>query len=254
MLIKIMTYNVLDGGEDREPLIRQVLEENYPDIVFLQEVTEERLVQNLAAALEMDYFFARGNNIRHLALLSRLPIISPQSYHPFGIRCAILEAAVELDSATPLRLFGVHLAPFVAFYREWWRALEVKMLLRRIESYAEAPCLIAGDFNAIAPDDCVVWVDSIPRWLKWTLWLQGGRVFHYAIARVLAAGFTDCFRLLHPDEPGFTLPTPDPHARLDYIFVNPVLKPGLQQCAVVRHGQAVDRASDHYPVIATFEI
>jgi len=254
MPVKVMTYNILDGGENRESLLLEVFKAKQPDVIILQEVFQEGLIQEFAKALNMDYFFAKGNNIRHLALLSRLPIVSPRNHHPFPIRCAVLEATIEFASNYHVQLFGVHLAPFVAFYREWWRTWELKIILRKAMQYNNIPCLIAGDFNAIAPNDRVEWVDSIPSSLKWTLRMQGWRVFHWALAQPLAAGFTDSYRFLHPKEDGFTLPTPEPHARLDYIFVNDILKANLQQCDVVCDIEAVHRASDHYPVLAEFAV
>ena len=252
MPVKVMTYNILDGGENRAALILQVVEQVQPDVLILQEVFQQSLVQEFAKKLNMDYFFAKGNNIRHLALLSRWPIISPRNYHPFPIRCAVIEAQLDFAANYPVHLFGIHLAPHPAFYREWWRLWEMKAILREAMKHQAAPCLIAGDFNAIAPNDRVIWVKTIPLSLKLMLWLQGGRVFHQAIGQLLAAGFTDSYRFLHPKEDGFTLPTPDPHARLDYIFVNDALKANLQRCEVVCEGDAVHQASDHYPLMAEF--
>ncbi len=251
-MLRILTYNILDGGGNREALLLEVLRAKAPDVVILQEVFEAGLLAEFATAMGMHYFFAKGNSIRHLGLLSRYPIRSPRSHNPFPIRCAILEAQIELEAGPPLQIIGIHLAPFVAWYREIWRALELRIILRLASQYANKPLLIAGDCNAIAPNDRVEWVDSIPPWLKWMLRLQGGRVFHVAIRRILTAGYTDSFRYVHPAVDGFTLPTPEPHARLDYIFVNDHLRPKLQNCEVVRDVPDVDRASDHYPVFGDF--
>jgi exonuclease III len=127
---------------------------------------------------------------------------------------------------------------------------EVGYIVRHVRSYQNLPCLVAGDFNAIAPSESVK-METIPKWLKWILYLQGNRVYHFSIAKLLAVGFTDCFRNLNADE-GFTLPPPNPNSRLDYIFVNATMKPYLKQCWVVREPESVNRASDHYPVMAEF--
>ena len=70
----------------------------------------------------------------------------------------------------------------------------------------------------------------------------------------LRAGLTDCFRELHPTDDGFTLSTGHPNSRLDYILINASLKPRLKNCWVVHEPAAVNRASDHYPVAAEFEL
>ena len=112
------------------------------------------------------------------------------------------------------------------------------------------PCLIAGDFNAIAPGESVK-LETMPNWLKSIIFLQGNRVYHFSITKLLSAGFVDCFRSLNSEQ-GFTLPPPNPNSRLDYVFVNATMRPYLRKCWVVREPSRVDHASDHYPVMAEF--
>ena len=52
MTIKVMTYNILNGGIGREQAILDVIRSIQPDIVILQEVYTPDLLQNLGAALE----------------------------------------------------------------------------------------------------------------------------------------------------------------------------------------------------------
>jgi endonuclease/exonuclease/phosphatase family metal-dependent hydrolase len=113
------------------------------------------------------------------------------------------------------------------------------------------PCLIAGDFNSIAPGDPVI-TGNMPGGLRWIIILQGNRVYHFCIETILSAAFIDCFRSLHSDE-GFTLPPPNPNTRLDYIFTNAPMKVHLNKCEVVRTPNSVNLASDHYPVLAEFD-
>jgi endonuclease/exonuclease/phosphatase family metal-dependent hydrolase len=252
MSFRVMTYNILDDGVGRAPLIREVIQVVQPDVVVLQEVGRWETAEALAAALHLSFGFARGNSKRHLAVLSRFPILTCHSYHPWPLSTALLEAKIELSASQPLRLFGVHLAaqPFVLF--ELWRWWEIKTVLRRIKANPSELCLLAGDFNAIAPHDVVdiaVWPDRLKRMLTW----QGGRIFHRALAEVSSAEFVDCYRRLHPAEVGFTLPTPMPNSRLDYIFVTEALKRQLRRCFVLRELPVAEMASDHYPVVAEFD-
>jgi exonuclease III len=62
------------------------------------------------------------------------------------------------------------------------------------------------------------------------------------------------FAHLHPDDEGFTLPPPQPNSRLDYILVSDALKSRLVNCWVVRQPPAILKASDHYPVVAEFQL
>ena len=254
MALRLMTYNILDGGAGREDYILQVLQTVRPDVAVLQEVFHVGFVQDLANALNMEFFFAEGNSKRHLALLSRRPIVSPQSYRPFPpIHHAVLEAEIEYSPNKRFRLFGVHLVAWYSVLLELWRQWEIKVIVKRANLRDSQPCVILGDFNTIAPQDKLT-VSAMPLYLRLMILSQGQRVFRFAIGEMLSAGFTDCFRVLHPDQDGFTLPPPVPNARLDYIFVNNPMKAYLQQCFVVREPSVVQEASDHYPVVADFQV
>ena len=249
-----MTYNILDGGEGREEYLLEVLQTIHPDIVLLQEVLHRSFVQKLANALKMEAFFTSGNRKRRVALLSRLPLVSCQSYHPFPpIWHNVIEAEIEYQPGKRLRLFGIHPIANLSVICELWRWWEAKQVIGRAKPTGTEPCLIAGDFNAIAPNDRVV-TSRIPRWLKLTILLQGNRVYHFSMRKYLSVDLTDCFRVLCPNDDGFTLPPPKPNSRLDYILVNDALKSHLTNCRVVREPSAVLKASDHYPVIAEFQM
>jgi exonuclease III len=249
-----MTYNILDGGEGRGAYLLEVLQAVQPDIAILQEVYQADFVQNLASALKMESFFAGGNRKRRVALLSRLPVISCQSYHRFPpIWRNVIEAGIEYQPSKKLWLFGVHPMANLSVLCECWRWWEAKRIIKRVKRHAAKLCLVAGDFNAIAPRDRVV-MNRMPRWLRLTILFQGNRVYHFSVRKYLSAGITDCFRIMHPDDDGFTLPTPEPNSRLDYILVNDGLKQNLINCWVVREPPAVLKASDHYPVVAEFQI
>lgn len=254
MSLRVMTYNILDGGKGREEYLLEVLQTIQPDIAILQEVIQEDFIQNLARALNMNSFFGSGNNKRHVALLSRLPIVSCNSYHPFPpIWRNVIEAEIEYQPNKRLQLFGIHPVANLSVICEFWRWWEAKWITERIKLHATASCLVAGDFNAIAPNDCIV-IKPMPLWLKLTILMQGNRAYHFSIRQYLLAGLTDCFRTTHPDNTGFTLPPPNPNSRLDYILVNEALKSRLMDCWVVREPSALLKASDHYPVVAEFQV
>jgi endonuclease/exonuclease/phosphatase family metal-dependent hydrolase len=248
-----MTYNILDGGIGRESYILDVLRAIQPDVIVLQEVLHADFAQTLGRALDMETFFAAGNTKRQLALLSRLPIIAKQSYHPFLIHRTVLEAEIKYTPNQRFAIFGIHTIALHHVIFELWRWGEVKTIVKRTRLRASIPCLILGDFNAIAPNDNVV-VEAMPLFIRWMIFLSGQRVYRFAIRALLSAGFTDCFRALNPNDDGFTLPPPTPNARLDYIFANEVMQPHLRRCFVVREPAAVQKASDHYPVVAEFEL
>lgn len=190
MSFRVMTYNILDDGVGRELPILEVVRTADPDVVILQEVGRLETAERFAAALHLNLGFVRGNSKRHLAVLSRFPILECYSYHPWPLSTALLEAKIELLGKRSFRLCGVHLAaqPFVLW--ELWRWLEIKTILHRLNSYLAESCLLLGDFNAIAPGDTAniaAWPNRLKQMLAW----QGGRIFHWALAEVSSAGFVD---------------------------------------------------------------
>ena len=251
MSLHVMTYNILDGGENREAYILDVIQTAKPDVVILQEVFTEEFLIFLSHSLGMNYYIGAGNKKRKVALLSKFPVLTFKSHHPlFPIWRNFIEVEIEYEPNKRIRIIGVHPIANLGIVFEIWRLLEASYIISYIQSFQNESCLIAGDFNAIAPGEKVK-IEIMPNWLKWIIYLQGNRVYHFSLATLLSKGFTDCFRYLNSDE-GFTLPPPNPNSRLDYIFVNAKMKAYLKRCWVVREPNNVNLASDHYPVMAEF--
>ncbi len=253
MTLRLMTYNVLDGGVRREDAIIEVIRVVAPDVVVLQEVMQPVVLERIAATLDMGHILARGPEWgRKVGLLSRLPLVASGSQRVWWAGRHCLEASIQLPGGQMITIYGLHLTPFHTWFFEWWRGQEIRGLLRHIRQAAPGPHLLAGDFNAIAPGDRAR-LDGAPLWVRAQLWFQMGRVLRRALKPLLEAGYVDCFRALHPQENGFTLPPSDPAVRLDYVFADPTLSAYLGACRVVTEPEAVKVASDHLPVLAEFE-
>jgi len=247
-----MTYNILNGGEGRENYILSVVQAVNPDIVVFQEIDSEEFLKKLAHELYMGYFFfGNGNQKRRVAFISRYPVRSWQSNHSFPTWRNFVEAEIEYQPSRIFRLIGVHPIANLSIIFEIWRWLEMASVIKRYQEYNHEACLIVGDFNAIAPYDQVL-IELMPGWLKFILYLQGNRAYPFSIKRLLLAGFIDCYRFITTDS-GFTLPPPKPNTRLDYCFVNDKMQASLKNCWVVYEPPIVEKASDHYPVVAEFE-
>lgn len=253
MSLRVMTYNILDGGENRERYILEVIQTANPNVVILQEVFTEEFLKFLSQALGMKYHIGTGNKERKVALLSNFPVLTFKSHHPvFPIWRNFIDAEIEYEPSKVARIIGVHPIANLGIIFEIWRFWEARYVLNQIRSSQNKPCLIAGDFNAIAPKERVR-TENMPNWLKWMIYLQGNRVYYFSIGAFLSSGFIDSFRSLHSDD-GFTLPPPSPNSRLDYIFVNAQMKAYLKKCWVVQEPNSVILASDHYPVMAEFSL
>ena len=130
--------------------------------------------------------------------------------------------------------------------------MELRALLRSVARHQDGFHVLAGDFNTVAPGDLF---DSgrLPMRVRPLVWLSGGRIRWRTVQTVLDAGYVDGFRQAHPDDPGHTLPTSHPHVRLDYVFVPTSHQARIAACNVVRDPAAV-AASDHFPVLADFDV
>jgi len=86
----------------------------------------------------------------------------------------------------------------------------------------------------------------------------GRFIERWTAERIATLDYVDCFRRMHPRARGYTCATWLPAARVDYVFATPDLAPNLTMCDVVgRRGRAdrdVAAASDHFPVVAEFDV
>jgi exodeoxyribonuclease-3 len=244
---RLLTYNIQRGGHGRLEAIAAVIAACAPDLVLLQEATDPDNVTRLAAATGMaeSRAFARQS----LGFLSRRPVASCTWVRPRISRHAFVEIVPEDDR---LRVFGVHLSAVHAAWTEGRRVLELRALLRSVGRHQHGFHVLAGDFNTVAPGESLV-VGQLPARLRPLVWMSGGRITWRTVQTVLDAGYVDGFRHLHPDEPGLTLPTANPHVRLDYVFVPQAQVGQLAACDVVRAPEAV-AASDHFPVLADLRL
>jgi exodeoxyribonuclease-3 len=118
------------------------------------------------------------------------------------------------------------------------------------ELYATgAPVVLAGDYNVVPTD-----LDIYPTksWDRNALLQPQSRA---AYQRLLAQGWTDAIRALHPKEPMYTFWDymrnrweRDGGLRLDHILLSSALTERLQSAGVDRHIRGLEDASDHAPV------
>ena len=241
--MKIVSYNINMGGEDRLPLITALLRTKQPDAVTLLEANDHANAATLARELGMALAFGEANCDCHIAWLSNLPILHATNHRHPALAKTLLEIQVGWNGTT-LHLFATHLA---SRHESPEPADEIPIILGLLAPHADRPHLLVGDFNALSPDDPFGVppsgiakrgdaLDGAPR---------------LAIRHQLDAGYTDCYRTLHPHNPGCTYPTDTPWLRLDYHFASPLLAPCLEACGIIA-SPAATRASDHLPVWSTF--
>jgi exodeoxyribonuclease III len=241
-VLRLLTYNIREGGHGRERAIAATIAAANPDLVLLQEARVPDQVNRIADLAGFGQFGARRGD--SLAFISRAPVAHAEWHKPRVSRHAFLEV---VPAASPWRLFGVHLSAVHAAWTEQRRVFELRALLRAITAHQHGPHVLAGDFNTLAPGELLD-PRKLPARLRALLWLSGGRVRWRTIQTILVAGYRVAFRHVHPDLVGSTFPTWDPHIRLDYLFVPAAFVDRVVECRVV-DGAGAREASDHFPLM-----
>lgn len=265
MPLRVMTYNIWDGGDDRLERIRGVIEGVRPDVLALEEAGEQSRMEQLAGQLGMTLAYGAANSQWHLAWLSRLPIAAKASY-TFPILAKSLEEIEVTWDGTSVQLFAAHLGSGRSQKGEEERAGEVRAILQVMAAQRDkasgktsgktsgkmpgAAQVLVGDFNTLAPQAVEPPHDGLS--------LEGRTrakmiydVPRLAIPLVLEATLFDCYQVQHPGEQGYTFKSWEPVARFDYIFASELLAKRLRTCDRVTGGET-PKASDHLPVWAEF--
>jgi len=229
--VRVLTYNIWDGGRDRLPLIEALIRSQSPDAVALQEVTDRRAAENLAGRLGMQYVHGDANSAFGVAWLSRRPVDYAENHRLPELAKTLLQ--VDIGGCA---LFTTHLVHGRNRASERVRVREIETILG-VLGHVGRPHVLVGDLNAVHPDDAVGKPPPEER-LEY--------VSREPIARLLEAGYMDAFRALRPADPGWTYLAAHPWARLDHVLVQGI-EPG--ECAVVDVAPA-NEASDHFPVVA----
>jgi endonuclease/exonuclease/phosphatase family metal-dependent hydrolase len=240
----LLSYNVRFGGAGREQLLSRAVIEANPDLVILQEASDPRVVERVAEEAGMQHWAAHPGY--SLAYLSRAPVKRHEWHRPRGSKRHFIELEPE---GLGLTVYGVHLSAVHSRWTERRRSRELRALLAWVGARADDFHVVVGDFNTLAPGE-VLDARRLPPRLRAFLWLTGGRVRYETIQIMLAAGYADGFRRLHPDERGYTFPTWDPHVRLDFVFLPERYAERLSDCRVHTESDADRKASDHFPLSA----
>lgn len=246
MLLRILSYNIRKGGKGREREIAAVVIACSPDVVVLQEATDPAVVAQLAALTGMAQHGAREGE--SLGFLSRRAVTQFGWHKPRISRHAFLELQLA-DSET--RIFGVHLSAVHAAWTERRRTEELRALLKAVQRHQEGFHALTGDFNTLAPGDLLDF-RKLPGRLRALVWLSGGTVRWRTIKIILDGGYIDAYRSMHPDVPGFTFPTWEPHVRLDYLFLPSRYASKLAACEIMDVPGARE-ASDHLPLLSVLD-
>ena len=212
MTFRLLTYNIKHGGGGRLDAIAAVVNSCAADLVLLQEASDPANVERLAAATGMADWksFSRQS----------LTYSAGEKWHSHsgfgrGSRGTRSSRSCRRRSAACV----------------WCPSERRACGLDGISPCARAPRAptqrgsppggiprAGRRLNTVAPNE-LLQIDRLPLRLRSLVWLSGGRIRWRTIQTVLGAGYVDAYRGQHPETPGWTLPSDNPHIRLDYVFV-----------------------------------
>jgi exodeoxyribonuclease-3 len=251
--MRIATYNV-NGIASRLPNLLEWLEKSSPDIVCLQELKapDERFPMLAIRAAGYAAVCQGQKSWNGVAILARdkQPKVTLRGLpgDPEDTHSRYIEADIDGMLVGCLYVPNGNPAPGPRFdYKLRW----FERLSRHAQGLIDsgAPVVLAGDYNVI-PTDLDVYAPE--RWLDDALFRPEVRE---AYRRLVAQGWTDALRHLHPGERIYTFwmylrnaLARNAGLRIDHFLLSPPLATRLVAADVDREARQREKASDHAPV------
>ncbi len=254
--MKLMTYNILNGGEKRLPLITKVIKEESPDYLTINEANiftanNNEILKKVAKETGFPYYdiALSGELDFHVAAFSKFPFKSVQKLQPLMRACII--AKIDTDFGE-ISIASLHLTP----NSEDLRHPEINLVVNDQIQYPNR--ILMGDMNSLSSHD-----GYSPNLVKnlneksLKRFTTDGRLRFDAIDKIESCGYFDSAVHLNKNKE-YTSPTllnqysQHYNMRLDYIFLSKPLLSHLAGYKVIKN-EITRKASDHYPVTATLE-
>ncbi len=251
--MKIATYNV-NGINGRLPVLLRWLEESAPDIVCLQELKapQEKFPEQAIADAGYHAIWHGQKSWNGVAILSRSGEIKEtrrtlpgdeEDAHSRYIEATIngiIVGCLYLPNGNPTP------GPKYDYKLQWFERLTAHAAELITTGL---PIVLAGDYN-VMPTELDVYKPE--RWVNDALFKIEVRE---AFAKLVAQGWTDALRKLHPGETIYTFFDYFRNAyernaglRIDHFLLSPTLAPRLKSAAVDREVRGWEKTSDHAPV------
>jgi exodeoxyribonuclease-3 len=253
-LVKVATFNINNINKRLDNLLAW-LSKAEPDVVSLQELKaeQEAFPVNALRTLGYEAVWQGERSWNGVAILARnhVPVLTCTSLpgNPEDHQARYIEAAVQGVLITSIYLPNGNPQPGPKFnYKLAWFD---RLIAHAAELMASgAPVVLAGDYNVV----------PTPQDIYPTRSLDNNALIQpesrQAFARLLAQGWTDAMRKLHPDGPLWTFWDykferwqKDKGMRLDHFLLSPNLSVRLVDGGVDRWARGQENASDHAPWI-----
>ncbi|MBX3254584.1 MAG: exodeoxyribonuclease III [Chitinophagaceae bacterium] len=251
--MRIATYNV-NGVNGRLPVLLRWLNETQPDVACLQELKapDEKFPEQAILDAGYQAIWHGQKSWNGVAILSRHgkphEICRALPGDPEDIHSRYIEAKIDGIVVGCLYLPNGNPAPGPKFdYKlAWFKRLtdHAKELLAK-----DIPVILTGDYN-VMPTELDVYKPE--KWADDALFRPEVRT---AFKELVALGWTDAIRKLHPDEKIYTFWDYFRNAyernaglRIDHFLLSTHIGKRLKSCGVDRHVRGWEKTSDHAPV------
>jgi exodeoxyribonuclease-3 len=250
--MKIATFNI-NKINKRLPNLLAWLKDSSPDVACLQELKAEGRAFPEAAIRDAGYgaVWCGQRSWNGVAILAKGadPVITRNALpgDPNDMQSRYIEAAVRGILVASIYLPNGNPQPGPKF--EYKLAWFERLIAHAAELQdAGVPVVLAGDYNVVpTPAD----IYPSKSWSKNALVQPAPRA---AYTRLLAQGWTDALRMLHPHEPMYTFWDykfgrwqRDSGLRIDHLLLSKSLAPRLLAAGVDKHVRGKENASDHAP-------
>jgi endonuclease/exonuclease/phosphatase family metal-dependent hydrolase len=256
--MRIVSYNILTGGEGRADPLCEVLLAQRADVIGLVEAHDPAVLERVARRLGMDYVVGEGNQGGASALLSRFPIRESVNVAAAeaGISKSFLRASVGAPGGAIWEFGVVHLHARAGDEDESRREGELAIVLRRFAPLRAAgtPHVILGDFNANSPVQEIDLSKCKPKTREQAAGNPGGQIPRRVVAHLTNEGYADSYQLVRPElaRRNGTFTTQFPGQRVDYIFIHGFDRSRVRD-AWIEYDRLATYASDHYPIGAEID-
>jgi endonuclease/exonuclease/phosphatase family metal-dependent hydrolase len=256
--MRIVSYNILDGGEGRADPLAEVILAQRPDIVALVEADQSSVVERIAHRAHMDFIHATGGK-KGAALLSRWPIQQTIDHTLLlkgqTIPKSLLEASILEPGGREWIIGALHLTAHAGEESEREREKEIATVLQVFKRYCDSdtPHLLVGDFNSNAPDQQIDPEKCKPATRK--AWHDnGGHIPRRVVQTILDHGYLDTLRSVNPQRARTdgSFSTQYPGQRVDYVYTHGIPS-GKIKHAWIEQDRLARCASDHFPIGAEIE-
>jgi exodeoxyribonuclease-3 len=250
--MKIATYNV-NGIRGRLEILLRWLKEDKPEVVCLQELKTTDFPAREIERAGYGAVWQGQKSWNGVAILARAkePILTRKGLpgNPDDNQARYIEAAIDGILIACLYLPNGNPYPSPKFNDKlaWFR---------RLRAYAaellelDVPVILAGDYN-VMPTKFDVYKPE--RWVDDALFRPEVRQEY---ADLVAQGWTDAVRHLHPDDRIYTFWKywrnsfeRDAGLRIDHMLLSPVAAKWLRSASVQRKPRTWEHTSDHAPVV-----